>query len=176
MTTPLDQSSTDNSDHEEISFQNLNISFGKKDRSKLTPTQRLGELPGIFTELDLMPIRCTCGRVFKQILLEEGLKAGNKLAKVMDDLGYERICCRSKIIGSPAIVKLQKQIEKDLIDGDSKLNVNMTGTKSIFQNGPEIMIIEEGPETTQQVETCFIDTNEDSNSIGDAYSLEGDII
>jgi DNA-directed RNA polymerase subunit N (RpoN/RPB10) len=62
----------------------------------------------------LMPIRCySCGKVFYQLAIEKMLKAGLPLDQVMDKLNYIRICCRMRILASPCIISLQKQLEQE---------------------------------------------------------------
>lgn len=58
-------------------------------------------------------MRCyTCKKPIRQLALEELLRTGQSLARTMDELGYDRICCRDLITGEPAIVNLIKGLDQ----------------------------------------------------------------
>lgn len=116
-----------------------------------------------FSELALMPVRCYgCNKVFFQQRIEKALESGQSLAQVMDNLGYIRICCRSIIMSSPAIVHLMKIIgkEKEVTGLMQRLTLETTSGTAI---GPEppggAQIIESAPSETQ-VEICVPQVDE----------------
>lgn len=62
--------------------------------------------------LQLMPIRCyNCGKPIRQLAIEKGIENGDIMAS-LNDLGYERMCCRNVILSSPVAVELRKKVQK----------------------------------------------------------------
>lgn len=118
-----------------------------------------------FAELDLMPIRCySCGKILRQLAIEEGIQSGQTLRETMDQLTYRRLCCRSVIMSSPRIVKIQKRFarEEQARIAFSNLTAEMTSGMNVqnFAVGPErisnISILDEAPPgVPQQTGICF---------------------
>jgi len=136
-----------------------------------------------FTELDLMPVRCySCGKVLQQLVIEQSLKSGQSLRETMDQLGYRRICCRSIIMASPSVVKLQKLLNSYEQTARALQNLTLAGTSGMvaqqFPIEPENIegahILESVPPSIpQQGGICFPQADEtflESGTIGpDAY-------
>lgn len=63
----------------------------------------------------IIPIRCfSCGKpiahLYKQF--KEKVSAGQTPAKVLDELGIERYCCRAAFLGQTDILELVNQFKK----------------------------------------------------------------
>ena len=55
----------------------------------------------------MMPVRCfTCGAVVadKQEKYDESVRAGGKVAQVLDKLGVKRYCCRRMFVSFAGVV------------------------------------------------------------------------
>jgi len=99
-----------------------------------------------------MNLRCgSCGNFLIQIDLEESLRSGKDLQQTMDDLGYDRLCCRIEIGGAVPIVRLQKQLEREKQEEKifGQLTVETTGNLMVGQ--PRIRIEENAPPGAKQV-------------------------
>jgi len=111
------------------------------------------------SELDLMPVRCkACGKVLHQVAIENLLKSGHTLKETLDQLGYRRECCRMNIQQEPAIVKLQKSVEreKSLSQAIADLTLERTSGLSDFPHGGNIQILDSAPPgVTRQSEFCI---------------------
>jgi len=71
----------------------------------------------------LMPIRCiTCGKVLadKWEEFRKRVEAGEKPAKVLDDLGITRYCCRSVMITSVDFSDEIAEFKKKLLPSESR--------------------------------------------------------
>jgi len=67
--------------------------------------------PKSFQELSTMPMVCYgCGLPMRHLSILNALHGGKTLREVMDELGYQRICCRKVIQAQPSLLKLQKQL------------------------------------------------------------------
>ena len=56
----------------------------------------------------IIPVRCfTCGKVVGSAypVYEARVKNGEEPAKVLDDLGFERYCCRRMIVSHADLIK-----------------------------------------------------------------------
>lgn len=63
----------------------------------------------------IIPIRCfTCGKPISQLWEEfkERVAKGEAPAKAMDELGLERMCCRSVFLGQEDLVELVGKFKK----------------------------------------------------------------
>ena len=82
--------------------------INKRTRETVAPLERSS-----YTELDLMPVRCTgCGKPIRQLAIEDSLSSGKSLRQTMDELNYKKICCREEIKSQPAVIKQLKQVEE----------------------------------------------------------------
>ncbi len=71
----------------------------------------------------LMPIRCiTCGKVLadKWEEFRKRVEAGEKPAKVLDDLGITRYCCRSVMITSVDLSDDIAEFKKKLLPSENR--------------------------------------------------------
>lgn len=135
---------------------------------------RIGSAPSAptkeFSNLDLLPVRCySCGKVIFQSALEHSLETGQTLAETMNELGYMRICCRGLIMSAPAIVKLQKQLEREKYTMRALTSLTLEATSGMsvrqFPVQPErissLNIIDEAPPgIPRQAGICFVPTGE----------------
>lgn len=86
-----------------------NMPFNVKSGLAAPIGTRAGMEPTSVGTIDLMPVRCSCNKVFDQTAIEEGLSYGMTIKEVMDRLGYVRMCCRMNIMQSPLVVRKQKE-------------------------------------------------------------------
>jgi len=137
------------------SLQNVRIRSNQS--SKITH-RKLEEYPETFTELDLMPMSCySCGKVMRQLAIEESLKTGRTLRETMDELNYQRICCRTLIMESPSLVRLQKTLQDhaqiDLTNltleaTEARLPGDLSGFfvgETLFEPTDDLTVVDEAP-------------------------------
>ena len=63
----------------------------------------------------IIPIRCmSCGKPIAHLWKEykERTQAGEKPAKIFDELGIERYCCRAAFLGQTDILELVNKFKK----------------------------------------------------------------
>jgi len=63
----------------------------------------------------IIPIRCfSCGKPIAHLWkkFQEKLEAGEEPAKVLDELGLERYCCRAAFLGQTDSLKLVNKFKK----------------------------------------------------------------
>jgi len=63
----------------------------------------------------IIPIRCwSCGKPIAQLWedFKERVEKGEDRKKVMDELGIERYCCRSMILGQTDLIDTSAQFKK----------------------------------------------------------------
>ena len=63
----------------------------------------------------IVPVRCfSCGKPIGHLWedFKEKVKAGEKKGKVLDELGMERMCCRSVFLGQEDLIELVGKFKK----------------------------------------------------------------
>lgn len=141
---------------EEFEPTEQRITTVQTSRNVVTSAQeKLEEFPATFTELALMPMACySCGKIVRQLAIEDALRSGKTIAQVMNEMRYQRLCCRNTVTTAPSIIKLQKELEQASRFDIEQLGLEETdiGTVSSFglggfirpMNEGELSLIEEG--------------------------------
>ena len=66
-------------------------------------------------ETMIIPIRCwSCGKPLAQLWnkYQEGKKEGIEIKKILDDIGLERYCCRSIMMGHVDLTEVTSRFRK----------------------------------------------------------------
>lgn len=114
-----------------------------------------------FEELSAMPMQCYgCGKPLRHLSIVEALSGGKSLRETMDELNYQRLCCRQVIQTQPSIVSLRKRLQSDQnIDQQlsSGLTLEATGPigATIAPRGGGLQIVDEAPPGMEQTNTLF---------------------
>src|SRR5665648_162676 len=78
---------------------------------------------------ELFPIRCIgCGEVIFQLALEDSLNRGVSLKDTLDQLGYQKICCRSDIQAVPEVQRLLKRQQRSANIGSQLQRLTLANT------------------------------------------------
>jgi len=105
--------------------------------------QAFGLVDYLPSDVGLMPVRCySCGKVIRQIAIEQALESGKPLKEVMDQLGYDRICCRQTLIGSPVVIDIQK---KKANDQNIIQQLRAQPNNLVHQLGSSLRVIDQAP-------------------------------
>lgn len=65
-------------------------------------------------EYSILPPRCySCGKVLIQDTIEKGLKEGKSMGQIMDELQYQRLCCRRSIMENIRLNWLQEKLHEE---------------------------------------------------------------
>lgn len=121
----------------------VSVPIPSRGRQQIQQTDVSGVLP---VEIALLPVRCwSCGKVIVQDPIEDSINSGKTLRDTMDQLGYNRICCRRTIQTSPRIVYLinQQEASNKVVNYLNGLPVEITGVSTApIDLGGNIRILE----------------------------------
>ncbi len=165
----------------------------------LTEDQERNIYAGMPPDLALMPISCySCLKMMYQTTIEEALEEGKSLKDVMDELGYQKICCRRTIMTAVPIVALQRRLQHEqqanqlFRGGLSQLSIEETGppagymrsldtTNYDFSNngrvqlGGNLQILDQAPPGSTASSFCLSDLTAGQFGLVTEGAGEGDI-
>ena len=101
-----------------------------------------------FEELSAMPMLCySCGKPIRHMSLINTLKSGKNLFQTLNQLNYERMCCRNVIMTDASIIALQKQLQNEqyVTNQLSNLTLETTGPSFTIPSEGNLHIINEAP-------------------------------
>lgn len=76
--------------------------------------QESNEIDLVYSELDLMPVRCyACGETIRQIAIEESLRSGRSLRETFEELDYPLLCCRDLIRSQASVLNIEKEQQRE---------------------------------------------------------------